>query len=481
MGEETLKSKTFKGFLWNGIENVANLGLQFIIGIVLARLLSPKEYGIIAIVFVFVGISNIMISGGFSYALIRKNDRTESDYTTAFTFNMVTAVVLYLILFFAAPAIAAFYELPILVSVTRVICLTFIFGALCVIQNAVLEINLNFRTSAKVTLISNLLGGGVGITMAYLGFGVWSLVSQTVSVQLFRSVLLWTLIRWTPKAKPSKASFKDLFGYGFKLMLSGLVGALYQNLYNLIIGKLFTAHALGLYSKAKSFASLPSSTLNNIVQRVSFPSLSKVQDDRERLMLNFRKLIKMMGFIVFPATLLFFGIADPMIRFILTDKWAGCIPLLQILCFSVLLMPIQSLNISMLQVIGRSDRVLQLNIINKVIGVAIIVVSWRWGVVGMCYGALAASLIEQVIDTSVVGRLTKVGFVQQLKDILPMLLYSIIAGIAALLIVRLPIEYNIVKCIAGAAVFALLYFGLNLIFKTEAMHDAIDLIKTRGK
>lgn len=481
MAEQSLKNKTIKGLVWNAIDNFAGLGIQFLIGIVLARLLSPSEYGIIGLITVFLAVSEAFITAGFGSALIRKQDRTEVDNSTVFYFCVVASIVFYFLLYVAAPLIADFYHQEILTPITRILGLTLIAGAFCIVPNALFSSRIDFKTTAKISIITALTGGGTGIIFAYCGFGVWALVYQMLVSQLVRSILLFAYCKWWPKEHFSRNSFKTLFSFGSKLMFSGLLNALYNNLYSIVIGKLFAPSTLGLYTRASAFANLPSSNMTNVLQRVTYPVLSTIQDENERLADIYRRLLKMSAYVIFPLMMLLFGISEPLILWILTDKWEGCIILLQLLCFSMMWYPIHAINLNLLQVKGRSDLFLKLEIIKKIIGTLIVVVSAFWGIIGLCVGGIVSSLISLVINTYYTGKMINAGFVKQMLDVFPIFIVSLMGGCLAFIATYIPIEWNIVRLIVGCVVFALFYLIASKIWLKNEYEETLKLLKIKRK
>lgn len=352
---ENLKSKTQKGLVWSFVERFATQGVQFLFGIILARLLSPEDYGTIAMPLVFLAIAQCFIDSGFSTALIRKPDLTEEDLSTAFYFNIGVGVICYFALFLSSPLIADFYNTPILSDLLKVTALATLFNPLCAVQQAILTRKIDFKTQAIVSLSGAIVSGSVGLVMAYSGYGIWSLVFQQVGGYVIRTILLWMLGRWKPKRKWSWESFRYLWGFGSKMLGSALLDTTYNNIYPIVIGKFFSANDLGNYTRAQQFSSLPSSNVTGVLQRVTFPILSSIQNEDERLARNYRKILKMSAFLIFPMMLMLSAIADPLIRVLLTDKWEGSIILLQIVCFQMMWYPIHAINLNLLTVKGRSD------------------------------------------------------------------------------------------------------------------------------
>lgn len=474
---QTLKQKTVHGVAWSAVENFSNLGISFLFGLLLARLLSPSDYGVIAMITVFTAVAGCFVNSGFSHALVRKPGRTEADCATAFYFNLVVATGCYLLLFAAAPLIARFYHMPLLTSVVRVMGLGLIINALCIVQQALLTARIDFKTQAKISLSSNVVSGVIGVGFAYAGYGVWALVIQGVLGGTFRTVILWVLAKWRPRGGFSRASFRYLFGFGSKLLASSLLDTLWNNVYPLIIGRLFSPATLGLYTRAYGFAQLPSSNVTGIIQRVTFPVLATIQDDKARLANDYRRLLRMSGFVIFPLMVTLAGVADPLVRFLITDKWAGCIPLLQIVCFGMMWYPVHAINLNLLTVTGRSDLFLKLEVAKKVVGIVVLAVSYRWGVVGMCYGSVVSSLVCVVINTYYTGKLIGVGYLRQMGDLTPTLLRSLAAGGAALACsMWMPGPYIVRLAVAGMAA-ATVYIGSAWMMHSPELEDLKNIRK----
>lgn len=416
---ENLKSKTQKGLVWSFVERFATQGVQFLFGIILARLLSPEDYGTIAIPLVFLAIAQCVIDSGFSTALVRKPELTDDDLSTAFYFNIGVGIICYSILFLTSPLIADFYNTPILADLLKVTALATLFNPLCAVQQAILTRKIDFKTQAVVSLSGAIVSGIVGLLMAYNGFGVWSLVCQQVGGYVIRTVLLWILGRWKPKRRWSWESFHYLWGFGSKMLASGLLDTIYNNIYPIVIGKFFSANDLGNYTRAQQFATLPSSNVTGVLQRVTFPVLSSIQNEDERLARNYRKILKLSAFLIFPMMLMLSAIADPLVRVVLTDKWEGCIILLQIVCFSMMWYPIHAINLNLLTVKGRSDLFFRLEIFKKICGVCVMCVTIPQGIIWMVSGGIVSSMIALLINTYYTGKLIKVGYLRQMGDLFP--------------------------------------------------------------
>lgn len=476
---ESLKNKIVKGVFWSTIDNFSSQGIQFLFSIVLARLLSPSDYGIIAMVVIFFAIAQAFVNSGFLNALIRKKDCNETDFSTCFYFNIIVGIGCYIILFLVSPLIASFYNQPILSAIVKVSGLNILLNSLCIVQQAHLTRNIDFKKQAKITVMSTVLSGLLGITLAYLGYGVWALVWQGVSSAAARMVLLWVIVKWRPKEKFSKESFHDLFGFGSKLLASGLLDTIYTNIYPIVIGKFYTPAQLGNFSRAQQWAALPSSNLTSVFQRVTFPVLSLIQDDMERLQNNYRRLLKTSAFVVFPLMMLLAGAASPIVRVILTPKWDGCVVYLEIICFSLMWYPIHAINLNLLQVKGRSDLFLKLEIIKKVVITLTLCVTIPLGIIAMCFGMVFTSFVSLFINTYYTGKLINVGFSKQMRDLLPVFATSVISGLASYLS-TFAFEADLLRLLVSLACGSIMFLFLSYIFTKSQIEDVRGILKRKG-
>lgn len=449
MPEESLKNKTVKGVFWSSVERFSVQGVQFLVMLVIARLLDPSDFGLVGMLAIFLAVAQSLIDSGFSQALIRKQDRTEVDNSTVFYFNIVVSAVLYLILYAIAPWVSDFYNEPQLCSLMRVLCLVVIVNSFAVVQRAIYTASINFKTQAKASFIAALASGLVGVWMAYNGYGVWTLVWQQLLNAGINTLLLWIYSNWYPRWGYSWESFRELFAFGSKLLASGLLDTLYTNIYLLVIGKLFNAASLGYYTQADRFTKLPSSNITGILQRVTYPVLCSIQDDDERLREDYRKLLRLSAFIIFPMMCLLAGVAYPLVELLIGEKWRFAATLIIPLSFTMMWWPIHAINLNLLQVKGRSDLFLRLEIIKKIIGVTVLVLSIPFGLLFMCYAGIATSIICLVINTYYTGKLIQVGFIMQMKDF---------SGTLVLSLIMFVIVYNIVLIMENLA--AQLFIGL---------------------
>lgn len=473
---ESLRGKTLKGMIWSFAENFSLQGIQFIIGILLARVLSPSDYGMVGMLAIFTAVSQTLINSGFHTALVRKNNRTQTDLSTTFYFNIVVGFVLYFVLFFSGPLIADFYNTPLLSDLIKVTAISLILNSLCIVQQALFTIKMDFKTQAKISVIGALVTGAGGVTMAYTGFGVWSIVWPGVFGGAVRCILLWVWGKWRPTWEYSWKSFKGLFGFGSKLLASGLIDTIYNNIYPIIIGKKFSAADLGQYTRADGYANLPATTVTGVLGRVTFPLLCQIQDDDARLQSTYRQLIKLSAYVVFPIMVGLAALAKPLIIFMITAKWAECVPYLQILCFSLMWYPIHALNLNLLQVKGRSDLFLRLEIIKKILGVSVLVIAIPFGIIWMCIGRIFTSVICLAINTYYTGRLINVGFFKQMGDLLPILILSLSMG-GSVLAVNLLVDGLLLQIIIGLITGLVYYLSISYIFKSKELLYLLSLLK----
>ena len=474
----SLKDKTVKGVIWSAVDRFSAQGIKFVFSILVARLLLPEDYGVIAMLGIFMGVSSTFIDSGFGTALVRKIDRTETDFSTVFYFNIIVAVSFYLALFFAAPAIANFYNIPLLVPVTRIVALTLPIGALSGIHSSKLTIDIDFKSRAKISVISAILTGIVGLCMAYFGYGIWTLVIQTVFSSIVQTVMFWIIVKWHPQLVFSWKSFKELFTFGSKLLASGLLDTVYNNIYPLVIGKVFTPSVLGVYGKAKALAEFPSSNITGVLQNVTFPVLSTIQNEEDRLSDAYKRFLKISAFVIFPLMLGLSSVADPFIRIVLTDKWEGAIYLLQIICFALMWYPIHAINLNILQVKGRSDYFLKLEIIKKVQGIIILCVTVPMGIVAMCYGQVVSSLISLIWNTYYTKRLIGYGYWAQMKDLMPIFIHSFVMWVLVLLVVHfMPTLW--LKLIVGVLSGMVYYIAGAFLMKFPEVDEILRILKLK--
>jgi len=456
----SLKQKTISGLIWSFSENFANLGITFIAGIILARILTPKEFGLIGMITIFIAVSESFINSGFSSALIRKKKCSQTDYSTVFFFNLTVGIIFFTILYISAPSIAIFFDEPELKPILRVLGLVLIIDSLTLIQITILTKQINFKLQARISIIASTGSGIIAIIMAYHGYGVWSLVAQRLSRQALNSLFLWLWNNWKPLFKFSIKSFTELFGFGSKLLLSGLIDTVYRNVYYMVIGKYFSAVELGYYTRADQFRKLPSQNITRIIQKVSYPVLASLQDDKARLKKNYEKLIRTTMFITFILMLGMAASAESIIITLIGEIWRPSILYLQMLCFVGMLYPLQALNLNMLQVQGRSDLFLKLEIIKKLLALPTIIIGIIWGIKIMITGMLINSLIAYFLNSYWSGRFIGYSFKEQVGDVLPSFCLSLVMAVIIYVIgIYIPFNplWTLVIQISAGAIFIITY------------------------
>lgn len=416
---DSLKDKTVKGVGWSAIDNVAQMGVTFLVSIVLARLLSPDDYGLLGLITIVTAVCTTLVNGGFTTALIRKKDITEDDYNTAFIVNLALSLLLYAIVYASSPFIADFFKREELVSLTRVASLGLIAGALSLVPQTRLTKRIDFKAQTKITLIASVTSGVLGIAMALLDFGVWALVAQMLSNQVLRTVLLWVIDRWIPKFRFSKASFQELFGFGWKMMLSGLLDTVWKELYQVVVGKFYSPATLGQYTRGNQFAQLFSSNLTNVVQRVTYPVLSNIQDDKERMVSAYRRIIKTTMFITAVGMFFLGAISEPLLYCLIGPKWHEAATYLPLICISGSLYPLHAINLNMLQVQGRSDLFLGLEIIKKIIALGPLFIGAFVGIMPMLYTNIIIGIISYFLNSYYTGKFLNYSSWMQIKDVAP--------------------------------------------------------------
>lgn len=456
MSEQSLKDRTVRGVSWSAADSVLGQGITFVVGLVLARLLSPSEYGLIGIVTIFITIFNAIIDSGFSQAVIRKKEADNEDYNTMFLTNMVLSFVLFFVLFFCAPAIARFFGRLELINITRVMGVVLIINALSITQNTVLTKKIDFKTKTKASFISAVLSGIVGIGMAFMGYGVWALVGQQITKQLANTVCLWFLNKWWPNFMFSLQSFKYMWGFGWKLLAASLIDNIWNQLYQVVVGKFYSPATLGQYSRSAEYASIFSININSIVGRVSFPVLAEIQDDKTRLVSAYRRIIRITMFVTAICMIPMGAVADPMLYCLIGPQWHQAATFLPFICISMSLYPLHAINLNMLKVQGRSDLFLKLEIIKKMIATIPILLGIFVGIYWMVLGSVFTGIIAFFLNSFYSGQMIGYSSLMQLKDIAPSYGLAFLIAISVYFLKYLPFSYWIIfpiQLVVGVAVF----------------------------
>ena len=478
MADKNLKEKTISGMIWSSVGRFGTMALSFVSNLVLARLLMPSDFGVIGMLHVFVAVSGVFVTAGFGSALIQKKNPTHIDYTSVFWWNLVAAIVFYWILFFSAPVIARFYEMPELQPVVRVLSISLIINAFSIVQSNQLRKQLRFRLLSMRTLGAALAGTIVGIVMAFLGYRYWSLVAASLVTNLVGVLLLWRLSSWRPSWEFSVQSLKELFAFGGLMALSALVETVYTNLQSLIIGKWYSAKDLGYYTQARKLEDVPTQSMSHIVNQVSFPVFSSMQDDKATLVETMRKNTKSINYLNFPLMALLIVIARPLILLLYGAKWEISIPYFQILCISSLVFCMNTLNTNVIKALGRGKLYFWVQLIKRLIGLVLIILGARAGMMPLMWALTAIGYTSIVINMYVIGRLIGYGIVGQVKDLIGYFTAALFcAGLVWLLGRVLPIHPYLVMVIQ-VVVYIALYIGLSRVFKFSSYYTYLGIART---
>lgn len=462
------KTKVFSSLVWKLLERGGTQGIQFLIQIVLARLLAAEQFGTIAIVMVFINIAQVFVQSGFNTALIQKKDADDVDFSSVFYFSLALAGILFLIIFLSAPIIARFYKDDILVPVIRVLSLTLFFGTLNSIQNAYIARNLMFKKLFKSSLGAIIISGSFGLFAAYQGLGVWALVVQQLTNQMTISIIMWFTVKWRPKFIFSIARVKDLFSYGWKLLASSLLNTLYLEIRTLFIGRMYTSSTLGYYNRGQQFPKVIVSNIDGSIQSVMLPTLSAHQDDKKKVKDMMRRAIMTSSFLIFPMMIGMAVVAEPLVKIVLTDKWLPAVPFLQIFCISYALIPIHTANLQAINAMGRSDIFLRLEVVKKLLGLVILGISLPFGVYAIAIGQVISAIISTFINVYPNKHLLNYSYREQWADIMPSLVLAVIMGITVYM-------FNLINIAAWKVLGLQLvvgvgsYIGLAKIFRVESL------------
>jgi O-antigen/teichoic acid export membrane protein len=478
----SLKKRALSGVFWSSLQLFGNRFIGFGVSLILARLLLPSEFGLIAMLGVFVGLSNALINSGLTQSLIRSENLDDEDFSTVFYFNLVGSVLIYAIIYFSAPLIAAFYSQESLTLIVRVYCLTFIINAFSAIQTTRLTKMMDFKTQMKVSVPSLIIGSIVGVTMAYKGYGVWSLVWSTIIQAIAATIQLWYWAKWSPLWVFNIEKFKKHFHYGVKLMFSGILDIIFTNAYTIIIGKFFAPAQVGFYNRANALNMLPVSSISSVVTKVSFPLFSAIQNDDVRLKSVYKRIMQMVIFLVAPTLIIMAVLAEPLFRFLFTEKWLPAVPYFQILCFSGIMYPIHSYNLQILNVKGRSDLFLKLEIVKKILVTVVILISFQFGIYGLLYGSIVTSLAAFFINTHYSGKFLNYPAWQQSKDLLPIIGVGIFAGLIVYLLdqfMKAQLLNDFSRLFLGGLLGVGSYATTSFLLKMSSLTELMDIIRRK--
>lgn len=478
--EQNLRSTVVSSLLWKFLERAGTQGIQFVVSILLARMLLPSDYGVVSMILVFTAIANVFIQSGFSTALIQKKNVDETDFSSVFYVSFLVAIICYVILFILSPYIAKFYNMPEITSILRVISLTLFFGAINSIQNAKISNEMKFKKLFFSSLGAIIVSGTTGIVLAYLGYGAWALVWQQLSNAIATTIILWFTSGWKPSLKFSFARVKSLFSYGWKILFSALIDTIYTNIYNLVIGKFYTSQTLGNYNKGEQFPKLIAVNIDGTISSVMLPAYSKEQDNRNKIKSMVRRSIVTSSLLLFPMMFGLAAVSEVVVKILLTDKWLGCVPYMQLLCIVYALYPINSANLQAIKALGKSGYYLKLEIIKKVIGIITLIITLPYGVFVMTLGQVGVAILSTFVNAFPNKKLLNYNFWEQIKDILPNLFISVFMFAIVYLLKFININ-NYLLLFIQVLVGVVTYFGLVVIFKLESFDYLIKLLKNKFK
>ena len=474
----SLKRKATKSLVWTFTQQFGNQLIGFVVSLVLARLLLPEDFGLIGMIAVVVAIGNALLDGGLTKSLIRDRDCDEEDYSTVFYFHLTSSLIIYFLVFVSAPFIADFYEKPILVNIIRVYSLSLIITSFSAVQVARLTKIMDFKTQALIAIPAALVGGGVGVLLAYRGYGVWSLVWSSILTSTINSIQIWIYSGWSPDFIFSKAKFKKHFNYGYKLTLSDLLNRVFNNLFLIVIGKYFSAAQVGFYTRAEGMKQLPVNNISSALNKVSFPLLVSIKDDEVRLKRVYKKLMLMVVFVITPILIILATLAEPTFRFLFKEKWLPAVPYFQILCVTGLLFPLHSYNLTILNIKGRSDLFLKLEAIKKLIIIIVIVLAIPFGILALLYGQVIVSLLAFFINARYTKKFMNYSGWQQIKDVFPILITAALSGGIVFVLDQFVLinQLDIIRIVLGGIAGSAAYLSFAFIFRFDSLFELYKLI-----
>jgi len=475
----SLRKQATSGLIWTFTQQFGNQLIGFVVSMILARILLPEEFGLIGMIAIFLAVGKSLLDAGLTQSLIRSQNLDQEDFSTVFYFNLAASILIYIAIYLSAPLIANFYDQQILINIIRLFCITFIITAFSSVQMARLTKKMDFKTQTLIGLPSTIVGGIVGVTMAFMDYGVWSLVWSSLVSSFLGTLQLWIYSKWTPSLVFNIKKFKDHFNYGYKLTLSGLLNTIFNNIYLIIIGKFFSPAQVGFYTRAVTMKQLPVDNISSALNKVTFPLFASIQDDNIRLKRVYKQLMQMVVFIIAPI-LIFLGVlAEPTFRLLFTEKWLPAVPYFQILCVTGILNPIHAYNLNILKVKGRSDLFLKLEVIKKINIVITIVFALQFGIIALLYGQIFISLVAFFINTHFTGKFINYTTWQQSKDIIPIILLSALSGGAIFILdyyLKLHNQMDIIRILGGSIVGLLVYLPLAQILRFNSLNDIKKLL-----
>ncbi|MGB7842307.1 MAG: lipopolysaccharide biosynthesis protein [Salinimicrobium sp.] len=477
----SLKRKAAISLVWTFTQQFGNQLIGFIVSLVLARILLPKEFGLVGMIAVVVAVGNALLDGGLTKSLIRDTDCDEEDFSTVFFFNVGAGILLYGMVFLLAPYISDFYDEPVLTNIIRVYCLSIVITSFSAVQLAKLTKQMEFKTQAIIAIPAAVIGGVVGIWLAYNGYGVWSLVWSSIATSLVGTIQMWWYSDWKPKMIFNRSRFSKHFNYGYKLTLSDLLNRIFNNIFLIVIGKYFSAAQVGLYTRAETMKQLPVNNISRALDKVTFPLFVSIQNDQARLKKVYKKLMLMVVFVVSPVLIFLAVLAEPVFIFLFTEKWLPAVPYFQILCVTGILYPLHSYNLTILNVKGRSDLFLKLEIIKKVIIVITIIFAIPFGILALLYGQVMISLVAFFINAHYTSRFISYTGLEQIKDVIPIILLAVFGGSTIFIIDQFVLHdsSNLIRIVVGGALGSAVYLSTSFLLKFSSFFELSNLILKR--
>lgn len=474
-----LKKQAVHGAIWVFAEQFGSQLIGFVLNLILARILMPADFGTIALFGIVMSIGNVLVQGGMSSSLIRNAQNDERDYSTVFWFNIASAILIYLVIYLIAPLFARFYEVEILTSLIRVFSLILIIDSFAMVQGAKFVKELDFKKNFKIQLPSLLIGGACGVYFAMNGYGVWSLVYYSLIQNSIFMIQHWMYSSWRPSFAFDMQKFKYHFGFGVNMTLSALLEVIFSNLYSIIIGKKYSTEDLGYYNRADSLKQLPISNIATTLNKVTFPLFAKIGNDDERLRHSYRELQMLVMFVIAPLVGIMIVAAEPLIRFLYTDKWLPAVPYFKILCIAGLLYPIHAYNLNILQIKGRSDLFLRLEVIKKIIIVVVIAVCLNFGIIALVWGQVFISILSLFVNTYYTGRYLNYPIYKQLYDLSTSILIASSIGIGLWLLdgQYLVNQSDLLRILTITVIFLVLYMAVSVMMKRNELKLIKALIK----
>ncbi|WP_025124797.1 lipopolysaccharide biosynthesis protein [Myroides odoratimimus] len=476
----SLKGQAIGGIIWTVVDTFILKGLSFIATLILARWLGPAEFGLVGMIAVFIAIGTSLTDSGLTNSLIRAREKDDRDYTTVFWLNLGMSALVYSVLFISAPLIASFFKQPILIGLVRLYCLSFVISAFSAVQLARLTSDMAFKKIAKLNIPGTIIGVIVGLILGYKGYGAYSIVWMYLTTQLVQSIMLWGTSNWKPTFSYSKNKAKYHYGFGYKLMLSGLINTIFQNIYNIVIGRLYNPITLGYFERSRTFNMYPVTVLTSVISKVTYPLLASIQEDKDKIGVVYRKILRLAFFIIAPLMLIMAAIAEPLFNLVLGKEWSNAIPFFQILCLGTMFYPIHAFNLNVFMVYGRSDLFLKLEVIKKIVIAIAIFIGFWFGIYGLVWSSVITSYIALLINTHYSAEMINYSQKQQFKDMVPTFLIACISSLLVYVFYEIiDLSSDWLKLFYGLLIGGGGYLVLNYLFRSAPLFYCLSIVKEK--